>query len=64
MIPCNLDAASLGSNPSNAGSPFKDSSRLIDPAMPLGSNGSLTFAPMSSLSGLRDAESLKNTVGE
>ena len=63
-MPCNLDSGSHGSTPFNAGSPFKDSSRLLDPGMPLGSNGSLGFSLIPSLLGLRVAESLKKIDGE
>lgn len=64
LIPCNLDAASLGSNPFSAGSPFKDSSRLNDPGTPLGSRRSLDLSLTPSFSGIRVAESLKKMVGE
>lgn len=61
---CNLDAASFGSNPFSAGSPFKDSRRLIDPGTPLGSKGSFEWSLTPSVCGLKVAESLKKTVGK
>ena len=59
-----LDAGSLGTFPRNVGSPLRDSSRLIEPGMPLGIIVSLVLSLFPSFVGLREAEGLKTIIGD
>lgn len=63
-MPESLDAGSLGTSPRNVVSPFRDSSRLIEPGTPLGKTTSLGLSLFSSFAGLRVAEGLKTIMGD